>query len=824
MDDPFRPNAPLTTLGSGAPATTGIPTFTQPLPTAKDPEAVYEQTGHNWVWDKLGRFVFGSNEPGADGKSGGVLGDIPVLGPGLRGVGQVVTGAALDPAGFGIGKIVGAVATGLGTLPDPKSSGLGSDLNSGVRFVDPKYDPNTKGPGAAKALFDDLLAENGNGNLARQFLVVGQWMKQYDPEAFAEWQKALADAQSQAGFGTQGAETVSNFLSQWGQAYADLTPEGIKGYLETAPEIMYGGSGSLGQGLVRDMAFIFNVQRHAEIGAAIKTGSQTGLLGDSISTHLVYEGQPDFGSRMNELLFLSDTDPGKLNPIEKSAVTGMKDLGWDAKHAYNFLVSHGQGYSSDALSQLTMSFALDPIGVASMGAAEAATVGGKAALYANTVQSSTRLGRMAQAGAKAIGTTVAAVRADPVLGPASKVIRTFIDPLSSMPGPAGQATRDILGATALEGTRRGFGASAVTNASRLSQQLGISDLFTRTYALTATNFARKFVAKDYVGNILRFTETSTRRVLPEDIIEHAAKMQAKDVASRLADFVQEHRQFYLSSAGLDQLAERMAKMASRGVDEIKGLIKNMSPDDQSIWHALTYSHAWTQFKTTVNAIPRDAWGRLSKRIDEMVLLNPHDLDLVSAKELRDSLKAIKGRGAVAKKIDAWNAAADKYTAINEIGRVSSGGVTALNKVIDRLERVIEQGGLHHAVTPDEMTHLPQKFVDDFLSAWVGSDGVPIWRLGFRPSAEQATGLIRNAAGDLVQAFAPNIENVVDAAPMLTRRAQPLTDMLGRTIAASPVAGPLLAGKDALEVATTRPATTSPGSGSSRTWSSGSCAP
>lgn len=828
--------APLgTPTPSGtSPASTGasIPTFAPPKSTGiQGPDAQYEAMGQNWVWDKLGRFVTGGNITDEKGSHGNFIADLPVIGDILRAPGGLMENVITKPLGFGVGKVVEGVAAGLGTLPSVShlgdNAGLGSDLHSNVNFQDPKYDVSVKGPDAAKALFDDLRTENGSGNFARQFLVIGQWMKQYDPEAFAEWQKTLDEAQKQSGFGAHGVEAITNFISKWGAAYADMTTYGIQNdYLETAPELYYGGSGSMGQGLVRDLGVVFNLQKHAEKGAAFLTGSIGGGIGPiPVGIHNMYaiDGvvQQDMGSRLNELRYYLANDPSKLSPVEKQVALMIESGKWDADHAYNFLVSHGQGYTSNPAAEMVMTFATDPIGVATMGAGLASSVGGKA-IYAGaragegsraaelaaqaanisgkTAESTSRLRAMYTAGARSIGTTVAEVQANPILGPASKLMRSVIDPFSALPGAGGKATVDVMGASGLKATERGFGASALSNAARRAKEWGVSDAFTRNLAVTSGNFARKFVANDYVANVLRFTETSARRVIPEELVQELTAGAAKDAVTRMADFINAHKQVYLNAAGLDQLAARMARMTGKTIDEMRTAVASMAPDEQSLWHALTYSDAWSKFVAAVKSVPQDAWGHLSARLQDMVILNPNELDHVAAGDLLKALQDAKP----AQRIKLWNEAADRYSIIDNMGRVQAGGNNVMARNMDRLERIINQGGLHHALNPDEMANLPKKFLDEYLGAMVDAEGKPLWRIGFKPMSEQATGLIRNAEGDLVQAFAPTIDNIAENGAAMARRYQPLTDFLGRTVGEAAQGTRLgraaLIGKDSLEVA------------------------
>lgn len=733
-------------------------------------------------WDTLGRVLFGEG-------TGSILGGVPGVGAVGRWFGEATA--------VGLGSVESGIASSLGALPSLShlfdNAGLGEAGGSGIKPFDPKYDPTQSG-GAKSALqlFVDLRNENGSGNMARQFMVVGQWMQKYDPGAFEEWQAALAKAQQET-FGAKGAEYISNFLAQWGTAYADLTPEGVQdAYLDVAPELYFGGSGSLGQGIARDLGYMFNLQRMAERGAARVSGNVEGFGHTAPPA-----GEPDRGSRVNAIMWYGANDPDKLTEIEKATYRGVTELGWTDKHAYNFLIAHGQGYSHDPLTQIVLSFGLDPLGVAAVGAGMAASVGAKTALYANTVASGNRLGALSQAGARAIGTTVAAVRADPVLGPVSKIARTLVDPFSALPGPQGQAMVDIFASAGTEGTTKGFGIGAVTNAARRSDGWEARAAFDNAWAISSVNMARKWVVAGIVDDLAHTVGTSARRTIDEDLIQHVGQSAAKDSVTRLAAFAMKNREFWLSDIGQRALAERIAKVVNRPVDDVNAALAGMSRDEQAVWHQASYSHAWSQFKNVVAGILPDEWGKLQKKLPDMVILNPQELDLLSAQELRAALEATKSTKAQAR---LWNEAASRFEKIDAIGRVSTGGKNQIKRYQNALDTLIEQGHLHTAATPQEIVGMPQAFQDQFLAAWTDSNGGWMWRIGFKPLAEQATGLVYDKAGKLAAWYTPSVDNVAQAAEVLTRRSQPLTDILGRAAKATAPGRAALIAKDSLDVA------------------------
>lgn len=750
-----------------------LPAFAPPksvAPSSPDGE------GHNMIWDQLGRALFGSQAADPDtGQHGGLLGDIPGVSDIARVPGSLVRGLA-DAGGVGLGAVMGGAAEVLGRIPSSThltdAYGLGNPTASKIDPLDAKYGATPEG---AMSLINDLKGEQGGGNIAAQFMLLGQWQKANDPEAFKAWEETLKRAQGDTNVGSKAGEYLSNYLREWAVSYADLTPEGITGWLDVAPELAYGTSGSFGQGLTDGFASIMSAQRQAEVGAATLSGNQSGLSG-ALGGRRVAPEYADMGSRLNELLQLSDDDPKKLTEVEAAAVYGMKELGWTARHAYAYLVRHSQGFSSDGLTQTALSMALDPFFVGSLGASSAASVGERAALgYARTATSAGRLTSVYRGIAERIGTTVAATRADPILGPAFKVARTVVDPFSAIPGPHGSAKVDVFASAGLEATRRGFSPSATGNFFKRASSWGVRDIADRAFGQTAMNFARKYVATRHVDNLARAAQTGVRRELTEDVIKTLGENSAKDAVTRMADYVYSKREFFLNQAGEDALAERIVKMTGQTLDTVKKGLAEMTDDERAIWHATSYSEAFSDFVTAARAVPEEEWGSLASKLDDLVPLNPMELDKQGAQALLDSLKGSDTA------IDDWNAAARKYTLIDNLGPIHKGGTSTLERRVNALQRVIDSGQLHQGLDITEFDNLPDAFKRDFVAKWTDSAGQPIWRLGFKPKALQATGLVYDDAGELAARFEPAIENVTHAIPKATGGMHGITDPVGRLI-------------------------------------------
>lgn len=809
-----------------APAPVNLPDLTPIQSFAQTEEEKY--AGHNWVWDKLGRAVFGDNDDDGDGQHGGLLGDVPLVGDIMRAPGNVWGGIS-DAGGVGIGMLVGGAAEGLARVPATAfgappnvadAYGLGDPMGSKVNAWDTST--YTATPEGAIRLLEDLKKENGGGNLSAQFMVLGQWQKQHDPQAFAAWEETLKAAQDSTNIGSKAAEILSSYIREWGAAYYDMTSAGLEGWFEVAPELAFTNPGSAGQVIGDALGLIGTAQRHAEKGAAVLAGTQGGF--GAFRGHQVYEGNVDVGSRMNELLYLADNDPQKLGVIESAAVEGMREMGWTADHAYNYLVRHGQGFSAEGLTQVSLSLALDPTLVAGAAAGLGSSIGTKAAVagYGNTATSAGRVNSVYRSVAQKIGTTVSEVRADPILGPALKTARAVVDPFTAFgKTPEALAKVDVLAAGGLKAMEKAYGASAVKNVAKFADRYGFRDILDEAVGVSAMNYTRKWLATKHIENLLKFMDPSTRRELSEELIEAEGRNAPRDAVTRIADFIFSRRVIYLSDADKVQLRNRVATMSGKPLSEVAADLDAMGIEELSLLHSATYSDAWKDFVTARNAVDPKEWGMLANHLDELVPLNPNKIDNVSAQGLYDSivkligenidLDAIKEGTAklptgkpVKAAIKAWNEAADRFEDIAVLGKVTTGGAAQLYRKINRLSYMIQEGQFHNALGLEEMASLPKSFVRDFLGKWSDDAGEHLWRLGYKPKAQQATGLRRDASGKLRMVFEPNIDNVTTAIPRVNTVSENVTDALGRIIPQavkdSRVAGVATKAYDSLDVA------------------------
>lgn len=738
---------------------------------------------------------------------------VNTLGKGVGALGGLV--------GWGVGSVMGGIAGVLGSIGGPprdfekldeQASGVGLKLNlPWARSVQPLSYGGT--PDGAVRLIQDTVP-SGLTTLTHQFLALGQWQRQYDPKAFADWQAALREAR---GAGGHAGEVLSQYIRKWGIHYSDLTPTGLQGWYDVAPELAFAPSGSLGQFLGDAFSFISLPRRYIEKAAAKASGSsQADIVGELARivlpplallpheggiAHYVMAGEPDRGSRLNELLWRAKTGQS-LTPVEQEAVRGITEKGWTDEHAYNFLVREGQGYSSNPATQVATSIALDPTILAQLGSAiparlatrglaaamaaeiRAGAIGKSAEEAAAALETAQRLEALHSGLVNRIGTSVLKVRQDPVLGPAFRAMRAIVDPIGAYySAPRARAAVDVFSAAGLEGTTRGFGWSAVTSALRRAREWDAAGDAQKAYGMAALNLARQWMGETLIGDLARLGAAGARRVLSSDVLEAAAKNQPKDAVSRLADFVMKKRHFYFTEADKEQLAERMARLVNQPVEVTREAVAKMSADEAAVWHAMTYYHAFADFKNVVAGIPPDAWGPLEKRLSDLVLLNPHNLDSIAAQELLDRLREAKGP----ERVKIWNEAASTYDRIEEIGRLGPRAYAQAERNMQQLERLINSGMLHTAVTEK----LPEEFVQGFLSRWIDEQGRPLWRLGFKPSAEMATGLMYDDRGRLVQAFSPSIDHVIagiEPSPSafglardLAERAGPLAEPAGRAI-------------------------------------------
>ena len=617
-------------------------------------------------WDTLGRQLWGTPEEG-----GTQLGRLPVIGDIGRGVGDLFN--------VGAGAIVGAGAAVLGSIP---TGGINEQPNASIKLVD-RYSGT---PSDAVKMLQDMKAQNAN--LPAQFMLLGHWQQLHDPEAVKDWQAALAEANTHTDFGGGHAgDTINNYIRKWGTTYADMTPNGLSGLYDVMPEMAFGTGGSVGQSFSDSLSNLMILQRKAERGFASIKGAPQALLA----------GTPENIGRIRDLR--AEASRGhELSPIEKATLQGIDELGWSDMHALNFLLAHGQGYSADGPTQFALAIGLDPLNMASLGATEAATIGGRAALYANTAESASRAVNLYRGVAQRIGTTVEATRASD-LGPAFKIARTIIDPISSLGGGTKQvAMVDVWASAGLQATKRAYGYGAFTSARRLASQWGMKEAFDSSFAVASVNYARKWVGITHIDNLLKLGDVSPRYVMTDETIGALGRSQPKDAVTRMAAYVTRHKAFYLSSAGRDQLAERMAKMGNQTIDVAKAAVSKMSDDERALWHSNTYFDTWSKYKDAVTRVPREQWGKLESKVEDMVVLNPSQLDRLSAEELQAALEtaAPEARPAL------WNTAADQFSAIEDLGRVEPGQSALMSRRIAALDKMIQEGHLHMALTDQEI--------------------------------------------------------------------------------------------------------------------------
>jgi len=679
---------------------------------------------------------------------------------------------------LGVPEVMNAASNLLGNLPSPGTD-TGNVKNvaanqsaKGINPLDTNRYPKT--PDGAMAFVTDIHKEN----IATQFQLLGEWQKVNDPEAYAEWQKTLADAQSKiVEFGplelqAKAAETLSNYVRQESVRYADTTTEGVQGLYDIAPELAFGGEGSLGQGFSDALTHLLIPQRKAEEGLSFLSGRQGGLFQPLYD---LSSGLPsNLGSRLNNLLSVPFD---KLTPVEQQVVTGMKEQGWTNKHAYNFLVSHGQGFSSDPGSELAMSVSLDPLQVAMLGSSAAAAIPARIAGITNDARSANRIMRTIQEAADALGTTVSKVRDDPVMGPKFRVARQVLNFGIPSGGPRVAAKLDATAAVGIEGFRLGMGPTAVKDAASRAARLDVSkEALDTAEGVSAMNNVRKWGMEQLVK------EGMGKTILPGDVVseeqlQFALHNAAADTKTRIAEYTQKNREFFLTQSGQDALAERFAKFIQRPIAEAKTEVAQMSRDEQAYWHYLTFSQADSAFRNVVSGIAPEAWGNFASKVGDLALLNPQELDRVAAQNLVSAIQKATPEEA----LRLWNEAAGQYSLVDSIGRVTTGGTHMLDRRVNQLQNIIEQGRLHSALDVSEMKSLPAQFKRQFLDAWVDSEGNPIWRLGFKPTTDQATGLMMDADGKLTMAYAPMVDNVSDAIPHQVGRVRMLVDPLGRAI-------------------------------------------
>lgn len=677
-------------------------------------------------------------------------------GPILSGAGDVI-GAAGNLVGgvteLGVVKPVEVVATGLSHIP---TSYIGGDKS-------------------ADSVFNQL----------------GDYMKANDPEAYRGW-LAVKHSSDADFFG--GGNQKADFNTEAAKRYDALTKEGVLG---SNPTLSMGisGTGSLGgilshflegawgvgssnvQGFLGNAGFFDPSGRgggaptiQQAIAAKANVGSvsddaeyaikqfQSGAFTEQQANDYLKANVGAGRNRVQEAIARLQRG-GEISALERTAAQNVLDGTWTEKHANDALIAGGQSITRNPVGQLALGALTDPLTYAMPGVgavAKAAAVGGAVAE-----------GSVGAANAyEHLGTVLNAVTSDPILGRVARAGRAIIDPFTLIPhSTVTKGLTDLFNGASTKAVGSAYGYDAISDVQKMAREAGIGDEVNTAIASIGQDKGRELMATEMRDNALR-NELGNELVHTPVDVEAAVRAAPKDVVTRMSDYITTVRKNVFSEEDYANLGARMAKQFGGDVQSWITRVKGFGRDTQSALHAVTAKLAETDFiNNAMNKIDRGAYkGDLP--LEQLTILNPENIDNVTAQALLDEQAAIIAGKAgidnpIASGAEAWNKAALRYDEIAKIGH-ATGNKEQLAELVKELEADLKAGQFHRRALPEELADPALKPLQDFVDRNT-IDGQPLWNIGFRPDQEVSWGLKADrATGKWIAGRAPSIDHTVDA--------------------------------------------------------------
>jgi hypothetical protein len=707
MSNPYNPP-----VSSPSPSVPPVGTTKQPKLPPPPPVSAPEGNG---PLDQVGRALFGQG-------NGSLLGGIPILG---------AAGRALGPAA-----VVQAKAT---IAPFSAVADVAARLPLGWL------------PGGADEAFNRF----------------GEQMKVSNPQGYHQWQivKAAAD-----GDVLNGGNLKADFNMEAADYYDTLVKEGQLG---TSPTLAMGreGVGSFGG------AVSHAIQGFLGIGAAT-VQRQLGEAGLFDPHKSGYNRVEEAAARLDAItaglkplseaerqMPIADVPNGAarlyagetVSDVEKLAVQKVRDGAWTMGHAEDYLVAHGQSITRNPVGQILAGTLMDPLLYATAGAgalSQAGKVGLRVAEGAVGAQTTY----------ERLGVIVNAVQKSQ-LGPAFRLLRGTIDPLGVYT-PKASATKgllDLRNGVALKSLESAYGPGTVADLRTLARDAGITDSIDSAMGSYAVDQANLLTLREV--RAVQLSEGGANELVhttPGDVIEPFVRGAPKDVQSRLTDHMLSVAKNTFTPDEMTNLVGRVAKVFGGETSQWAKRIAKMSSDLQSALHFATYKVSEKDFVEAVAQVDRSLYdGTLP--LDRMVLTSDSTLDDVLAKGLISNLEATSS---IKEGTDLWNWAVKQWSAVADLG-LAPGGKVQLDTLIARLQKLLDEGGLHVRVPDNELAAPALAPVRDMLEQYT-IDGNPLWHVGFRPSEDSgaiAWGLKEDAAsGKWMIDRDPSMAHVVDALP------------------------------------------------------------
>jgi hypothetical protein len=697
---PYQPKAPYVPGSAGQDAGNTPGTYNINL---GDPAGTIGQTitETDSFFAGLKAAIFGTDIPDAQGKTGGLLGDVP----GLGALGRFASEATANVAGAGLTALKGAVDVvggGLEHIPMP-------------------------GEDDVRQMFDALPADSEAKQKAEEAILsstgpIGPAVGNIMAQAVREHQEAITSGSTDLDYGlfyapASAADYVNNLF-------------GVLGWGQRRAERLIAGAAKPGTG---DMN---RLQAILAVGDGQVAWSDP-LPGDQIDT--------------------------TLNPVEQITYDKFKSGEWTETEALDFLSSHGAGLAHSAWLQIAGTIASDPLNAAALGsatlargsltairAAEAASraEGALTTLRApGTSATWNLLGRAAEREGvtnimKAWGQVYSPL-AQGVIGKTAKGARYVIDPLHAidlkLPGQARMvdATTDIV-------TRSGVEAMGPGNFNNVIESMhgaspALMKQFTDDFQVYMGNLGRRVIGNGIADKNLAASSLdieTLKTITPDQAIEDVIRQQPRSIQQLVKQETARHRMLYWTAEEDANLARRLSK--AYGVfdeGEWKQFLKGRNDDFKSLLHQATYGHYTNRLIAARDAI-RAAGGAIAEKAGRLILLNKNTLTRQGGEGILKRLEQAS-RAQDMKQVRAIiDEAREMYPNLRTFDETGASAVEQLTRFKDYMKRKLDT--LPMQVVDDERA--ANSAVDDLLT---DMDGV--YDLGFAPADEYKWALERTNA-------------------------------------------------------------------------------
>lgn len=597
------------------------------------------------------------------------------------------------------------------------------------------------------------------GGADDNFKALGEWAEKNDPKVYQEWLLVKAASDQDILYGGNMKADFNIEVAKY------LDDQLYESQLGTTPELAIGRAayGSLGGALSQAITGWLGVasnwtQRElAEIGAFDVMGIPDSVTYEDLKSeyagkrptgtvHLnselrdafealeegkITEGQAQKfvesvrgGGRNRIEASAARMEAGlEVSDVEKMAVDAWQSGAWSMEHAQDWLVSHGQGISSNFGVQLIGSLVTDPLTYATIGAGGVASMGKTGArVIESGFQAASNYERAAVAVRQAqlvrLGNIQKIVKGVDMgeLGTAFRIARGLIDPFAVYkPSTVQRAVTDLKNGLALESFHRAYGQFAVKDLRAIAREFNLGpeiDSAIASYSIDQANLmiairAQREMLEQGLGEAMIHTNV-------DDVIDPMVRQAGRDALDDLTDHMMSTAKNTFTAEEEASLAGRLASTFGNDVPYWAKRMAGMSDDLKRGLHAVTYKVAEKDFMEAIAKVMKYE-GELP--LDRLVLMTADTLDDVTAKSIAKNIIDMLANEVEPERIAAataeWNQQAIRYPAMQSIG-YATGGQTQVEALVKELSRQVEAGQITRRAMPGELADPALKQVRDVL--------------------------------------------------------------------------------------------------------------